>query len=72
MKVGSQEISRVIGKFVLEVQNEAGQSLTGFCQENMLVIENIFSNSPRDDSAHGHHLDDQHQNQVHYVLCSQR
>ena len=29
-KVGSQEISRVIGKFVLEVQNEAGQRLTEF------------------------------------------
>ena len=37
-KVGSQEILGVTGKFGLEVQNEAGQRLTEFCQENMLVI----------------------------------
>ena len=30
-KVGSQEIPKVIGKFGLGVQNEAGQSLTEFC-----------------------------------------
>ena len=34
----SQEISGVTGKFVLGVQNEAGQKLTEFCQENALVI----------------------------------
>ena len=32
--VGSQEISGVTGKFGLGVQNEAGQRLTEFCQEN--------------------------------------
>ena len=37
-KVGSQEISGVTGKFGLGVQNEAGQRLTEFCQENTLVI----------------------------------
>ena len=37
-KVGSQEISGMTGKFVLEVQNEKGQKLTQFCQENALVI----------------------------------
>ena len=37
-KVGSQEIHGVTGKFGLEVQNEAGQRLTEFCQENALVI----------------------------------
>ena len=31
-KVGSQEIPGVIGKFVLGIQNEAGQSLKEFCQ----------------------------------------
>ena len=41
-KVGSQEIPRVIGKFVLQVQNEAGQRLTEFCQENTLVIANTL------------------------------
>ena len=39
-KVGSQEIPGVAGKFGLGVQNEAGQRLTEFCQENALVIEN--------------------------------
>ena len=39
-KVGSQEIPGVIGKFGLGVQNEAGQRLTEFCQENPLVIGN--------------------------------
>ena len=33
-KVGSQEIPGVTGKFGLGVQNEAGQRLTEFCQEN--------------------------------------
>ena len=33
-KVGSQEITGVKGKFGLGVQNEAGQRLTEFCQEN--------------------------------------
>ena len=39
-KVGSQEILVVTGKFGLGVQNEAGQKLTEFCQENALVIAN--------------------------------
>ena len=41
-KVGSQEIPGVTGKFGLGVQNEAGQWLTKFCQENTLVIANIL------------------------------
>ena len=32
-KVGSQEIPGIKGKFGLGVQNEAGQRLTEFCQE---------------------------------------
>ena len=39
-KVGSQETSRVTGKFGLGVQNEAGQRLIEFCQRNTLVIAN--------------------------------
>ena len=39
-KVGSQEIPGVTSKFGLEVQNEAGQTLTDFRQENALVIAN--------------------------------
>ena len=41
-KVGSQETPGVTGKFGLEVQNEAGQKLTEFCQENTLVIVNTL------------------------------
>ena len=39
-KVGSQEITRVTGKFGLGGQNEAGQRLIEFCQEKALVIAN--------------------------------
>ena len=39
-KVKSQEIPGVTGKFGLRIQNEAGQRLTEFCQENTLVMEN--------------------------------
>ena len=39
-KVGNQDIPGVTGKFGLGVQNEAGQRLTEFCQENTLVIAN--------------------------------
>ena len=41
-KVGSQETPGVTGKFGLGVQNEAGQRLTEFCQENSLVIANTL------------------------------
>ena len=37
-----QEIPGVTGKFGLEVQNEAGQRLIEFCQENTLVIANTL------------------------------
>ena len=41
-KVGSQETPGVTGKFGLGMQNEAGQRLIEFCQENALVIANTF------------------------------
>ena len=53
-KVRSQETPGVTGKFGLGVQNEAGQKLTEFCQENALVIANTLLNI-REDSTHGHH-----------------
>ena len=70
-KVGSQEIPGGTGKFGLGQQNEAGQKLTEFCQENTLVMTNIFQ-------QHKRRLytwtspDGQHQNQIDYILCSQR
>ena len=41
-KVGSQEIPGVTDKFCLAVQNEAGQRLTEFSQQNALVIANTL------------------------------
>ena len=54
-KVGSQETPGVTGKFGLGVQNEAGQRLIEFCQENALVIANTSSNNTRENSTHEHH-----------------
>ena len=71
-KVGDQETPRVTGKFGLEVQNEAGQRQIEFCRENALVIaDTLFQQHKRRvytrTSPNG-----QHQNQIDYVLCSQR
>ena len=41
-KEGSQDIPGVIGRFDLGVENEAGQRLTEFCEENALVIANTL------------------------------
>ena len=41
-KVGSQEILGVTGKFGLGVQNEAGEGLKEFSQENALGVANIL------------------------------
>ena len=41
-KVGSQETPGITGNFGFGVQNEAGQRLIEFCQENALVIANTL------------------------------
>ena len=41
-KVGRQETPGVTGRFGLGMQNEAGQRLKEFCQENALVKANTF------------------------------
>ena len=41
-KVRSQKIPGVTGKFDLGVQNEVGQRLIEFCQENALVTANTL------------------------------
>ena len=47
-KVGSQETHGVTGKFGLGVQNEAGQRLIEFCQENALVVaDTLFQQHKR-------------------------
>ena len=71
-KVGSQETPGVIGRFVLGVQNEAGQRLIEFCQENTLVIANTLFQQHRRRLYTCTSPDGQHQNQIDYIFCSQR
>ena len=47
--------TRKTGKFGLGLQNESGQRLTEFCQENALIIAKASSNNTRDDSMLGCH-----------------
>ena len=67
-KVGSQELPGVTGKFGLAVQNEASQRLT----ENMLVIANILFQQHKRRLYTWTSPDGQHQNQIDYILCSQK
>ena len=71
-KVGSQEIPGVTGKFGLGVQNEAGQSLIEFCQENPLVIANTLFQQHERRLYIWTSPDGQHRNQIDYILCRQR
>ena len=71
-KIGSQEIPEVTGKFGLGVQNEEGQRLTGFCQENALVIANTLFQQHKRRLCTRTSPDGQHRNQIDYILCSQR
>ena len=70
-KVGSQEILGVTGKFGLGVQNEAGQRLIEFCQENALVIANTLFQQHKRILYTWTSPDGQHRNQIDYILCSQ-
>ena len=71
-KIGSQEIPGVIGKFGLGVQHEAGQRLTEFCQENILVMANTLLQQHKRRLYTWTSPDGQHRNQIDYILCSQR
>ena len=66
-KVGSQEIPVVTGKFGLGVHNEAGQRLTEFCQENTLLIANLFQQQKRR-LCSWTSPDGQYRNQIDYIL----
>ena len=72
VKEGSQEIPGVTAKFGLGVQNEAGQRLTAFCQENKLVIANILFQDHKRRLYMWTLPDGRHRNQIDYILCSQR
>ena len=71
-KVGSQETPGVTGKFGLGMRNEAGQRLIEFCQENALVIANTLFQQHKRRRYTWTSPDGQHQNQIHYILSSQR
>ena len=71
-KVGSQETPGVTGKFGLGVQNEDGQRLIEFCQENTLVIANTLFQQHKRGLYTWTSPDGQHQKQIDYILCSQR
>ena len=71
-KIESQEIPGVAGKFGLGVQNEAGQRLIEFCQENTLVIANTLFQQHKRRLYTWTSTDGQYQNQIDYILCSQR
>ena len=71
-KVGSQEIPEIAGKFDLGVQNEAGQRLIEFCQENALGIANTLFQQHKRRLYTWTSPDGQHRDQIDYILCSQR
>ena len=60
------------GKFGLGVQNEPGQRLIEFCQENAQVIANTLFQQQKRRLYTWTSPDGQHRNQTDYILCSQR
>ena len=77
-EVRSQETPGVTGKFGqnskfgLEIRNETGQRLIEFCQENALVITNTLFQQHKRRLYTWTSPDNQHRNQIDYILCSQR
>ena len=74
-KVGSQETPGVPGKFDLGIQNEAGQRLIEFCQENAVVIaKTLFQEKTlyMDITRWSTPSDQIDCNQIDCILCSQR
>ena len=71
-KSRNQETHGVTGKLGLGVQNEAGQRLIEFCQENALVIANTPFQQHKRRLSIWTSPDGQHRNQIDYILCSQR
>ena len=70
-KVGSQETSGGPGKFGLGIQNEAGQKLIDFSQENALDIANIVFEQHKRRLYTWTSPDGQHWSQVDYILYNQ-
>ena len=69
------DLNQISYDYKVEVTSSfKGLDLIEFCQENALVIAN--TNNTREDSTNGHHrnrhTNGQYQNQIDYILCSQR
>ena len=71
-KAGSQETPGEADKFGLGVQNEVGQRLIEFCQENTLVIANTLFQQHKKRLYTWTPPGGQHWNQIDYILCSLR
>ena len=71
-KVGSQETPGVTGNVGLGVWNEAGQRIIEFCEENALVIANTLLQQHKTKLYTWTSPDAQNQNQIYYILCSQK
>ena len=72
VKVGIQETAEVIGKYGLRVQNEEGQRLIEFFQENAWIIANTLFQQHKGWLYTLTSPDGQYQNQTDYSLCSWR
>ena len=62
----------IVNKFGHGIQNEAGQRLRKFCQENSLVIANTLFQQDKRRLYTWTSPDGQHWNQIDYILCSRR
>ena len=71
-KVRSQETPGLTGTFGLGMQNEAGQRLIEFSQENALVIANTLFQQHKRRLYTWTSPDGQYRNQIDYILCRQR
>ena len=71
-KVGIQGTPGITGKFGLGVWNEAGKRLIEICQDNALVIANTLFQQHKRRFYTWTSPDGQNQNQIDYILCSQR
>ena len=71
-KCRSEETPGATHKTGLGVQNEAGQRLIEFCQENALVIANTLFKQHKRRLYTWTSPDGWNKNQIDYILCSER
>ena len=62
----------IVNKFGHGLQNEAGQRLIKFCQENTLIMASTLFQQHKRRLYIWTLPDGQHRNQTDYILCSQR